>query len=354
MPDEHARFSPSARERWSVCTASILYSEKLIEAGTVPEDESSDDALKGQALHTRAEHHLVAGTDPAGDRRPYSTTYGEGKRRNWPNAENEQDIVCTYVDYVRDLQFELQMKYGEENVFLEIEKQTRLNEECWGTVDAALFVPGEELHVIDLKTGAGHMVDAIGNPQLDLYLAMKANEAKWGFKRYVSHIVQPPRGTLCDPSESTEDYLKQVLADTQAAMAEALNGGEFEAGDHCRWCPSKYVCQAREREAVAVFPEIDLATVGVKDLPAHVPPEDMPVDKLAWVMRNLPTLKAFIKDYEKHAFKKAMNEPGSVPGFKIVGNKGNRKLKGDQDEILAVLRKHKIPTERPCGRASRP
>ena len=43
-------------------------------------------------------------------------------------------------------------------------------------------------------------------------------------------------------------------------MAQALNDA-----DQCRgypWYPSAHVCQAREHEEVAVFPEIDLDTVG--------------------------------------------------------------------------------------------
>jgi hypothetical protein len=78
MPGEHAKLSPSAYARWSVCHLSIDMDDTLPDTTSVYAD-------RGTALHAEAEAHLRKGTntDPLG---------GE-----------DAEIVQTYIDYIRSL-----------------------------------------------------------------------------------------------------------------------------------------------------------------------------------------------------------------------------------------------------------
>lgn len=77
MPGDHARLSPSGHHRWSVCHHSLE-----LEA-TMP-DTTSVYADRGTRLHTEAEKHLRAGTNPD------------------PMGGEDAEIVQTYIDYIRE------------------------------------------------------------------------------------------------------------------------------------------------------------------------------------------------------------------------------------------------------------
>ena len=144
----HAACSPSGATMWLACAASITKTRD------VPRP-SSKYAREGTAAHTVAE----------------MTLKGDIFLPDKVTVEGDDYIVSPgmcralnpYVTHVQNL-----MALPEAAVFLErrvIVPNTYSM--VWGTLDCGVHA-GDDLHIVDLKFGRGHIVDPEG-PQLKLY-----------------------------------------------------------------------------------------------------------------------------------------------------------------------------------------
>lgn len=103
------------------------------------------------------------------------------------------------------------------------------------TADMVLYTQ-DELHVVDLKTGA-IPVDPIDNEQLLYYACAYADLAPKA-KGATLHIVQPWADNCTSWYASTE-VLAQFAADLQQADREIQAGDvTFGPSDHCLFCPA--------------------------------------------------------------------------------------------------------------------
>lgn len=201
----HAKFPPSAAERWLKCGYTIKMAPYYPEIKNKHSEE-------GTRKHAIAAAHLLDGTN--------STDSG----------------MQFYLDKVRGYR-------GELHVEREIVIVPDL---CWGTADAGIF--GDySLTVPDLKWGTSP-VSAVSNPQLKLYALGFLRE--WPLPRYsrvTLAIIQPnaKSGPKFKPWETTVQHILEFRDPVMRAIDEGLKENpKAVAGSHCFWCPAKIHCKA--------------------------------------------------------------------------------------------------------------
>lgn len=223
----HALASPSDYRRWLKCSGSLNLQQKLIEKGLIPEwDESSPAAAEGTRLHDLAERVLT------------------GEILICP------DEVKEYVDYCRSITPE-----GAE-VFVEEKVPLFYSPEETGTVDYAIR-HGEELHIVDLKTGR-IKVDAEGNLQGLIYaMGLVTPDIK------VIHITifqydQPYTWTIS--IFDANQFCHVIKEAAQKAMDEETTD-LAQSTDACRWCRCKPYCKEHTGSAIDLLGETDMKRI---------------------------------------------------------------------------------------------
>lgn len=316
MERKHALLSASSANRWLMCPPSAQINEDF-EDGVV-----SVYALEGTLAHDIGELKL-------------RLELGEITKRKF-NAELKKiknhelfyegmvEDVQVYVDLV----MELYKEYQEEDPHAEIFIEQRLDyskyaPEGFGTGDAVILSK-ETVHVIDLKFGKGVVVDANDNPQLKLY-ALGAYE-ELGFlhdlKTAKATIAQVRLGSTPTFETSVEDLITWA-EDVVAPVAElAFKGsGEFKAGDWCRWCKFGPTCRARADHFINLYDE-------KKD-------RELTPEEVGLLLALLDEMSAWIKDVQDGATKE-LTEGGTIPGWKLVEGRSNRRI-SDPDGLAEIL-----------------
>jgi hypothetical protein len=153
---KHAQWSASSTARNWLCPGNLAISEDIVRA---PESKA---AAWGTACHEVSERLLRL--DVPIDIGDEITT----DRHIFHIDQEMMDCAYVYVDYIRD-----RMKNGYDLVAVEKEfslKSLGLPMDVGGTADAVLYSPKlKRLEIVDLKTGRGNYVEAIGNPQERFY-----------------------------------------------------------------------------------------------------------------------------------------------------------------------------------------
>lgn len=228
----HAACSPSSAAMWMACPASVTVTKDVVRP-------SSRYAREGTAAHAVAE----------------MTLNGDIFLPDKITVEGDEYIVSPgmcralnpYVSHVQSLQ-----ALPEAVVFLEQRVVVPLTYRMvWGTLDCGVHA-GDDLHIVDLKFGKGHIVDPEG-PQLKFYALGLAYFAG------VSHPDTKVTLTICQPRvgehslRSHETRLGQLWRwldlEVDPALRKIRAGDTTEnAGAHCRWCVRKTECQAFARK----------------------------------------------------------------------------------------------------------
>lgn len=321
MPDQHAKLSPSASERWLQCPASIKM-EAL-----VPKEAESVYAAEGTAAHALGElkASLVFG----------KVTRQEfiKKRSKWvrthhitPDVESEMEVHTD--EYVRILQ-ERSVLYPHTIVMLEQRLNTGVPT-CWGTSDAVLVSP-RHVEIVDFKYGAGVEVEAAGNSQLRLYALGALDEFgdMLGETEIVRTTVHQPRigefGNLLT-EEMTPDELR-AWRDSIIPIAEEALGDDAHFGPSdtaCRWCPASGRCRA---QLESVF------TTDFFEDPKLLEPEDV-----AKHLKLVPHVRAWLDAFEEASLAMAYSDGKTIPGYKVVLSAGRRSVV-DHDAAFEALEK---------------
>ena len=210
----HARLSPSSASRWMACPGSPDASAAAIEM--MGGEKQNPAAMEGTLAHELAEKIL--------------------KRKTFDASACDEDMlehVYGYVAYVRRA-----MACAVQPVRKMYGTEMKLNLSNWipesfGTADFwAVRKPDDEvpetyLHVVDLKYGIWHRVDAENNPQLRAYAlgVLDALPAGCSVPRVRMTIYQPRAAEPIVRSEdmTTEDLLqwgRDVLIPAGNAAAE--------------------------------------------------------------------------------------------------------------------------------------
>lgn len=295
MTNKHARFSPSSAEKWMTCPGALAL-EATLPASILT--KSSKSAEKGTELHKIAETALLNHWDTAA-----VFHYMDSFKLN-----DSRFIVIDYVKYVRKIDGQ---KYYEQKVDSGIY-------DCHGTVDC-IIIEGSTLHIIDLKTGSGHKVEAKENKQLMIYAIAAINSLTGGMfiDKIKLHIVQPP----LDNFDCWEMTFKELIAFSyrlksaiKACIDTPTKYVYTEKG--CQWCKAKTICPNFTNMIGKMIED-----------------KDSLEGKLAYYLPLLPNLEKFIKDVESQA-KSILLQGGEVRGYKCVNGRGGKRRWADEDLLV--------------------
>lgn len=303
----HARLSASGSKRWMSCTPSVRLEESF-------EETTSVFAEEGTAAHELSE--IMLAYELGNTKKPtYTRALNKFMKENTYYSEEMKDCVEEYVAYVMERVNAMRSKTKDALVLIE----QRLDFSEWvpdgfGTGDVLIIGDGL-LEIIDLKYGKGVVVEAEDNPQMKLYAlgAMHAHDMLYDIQEVSMTIMQPRLDAISTWTVSA-DTLYNWAQDEVKPKAELANKGEgeFNPGEHCRFCKAKAVCRARADKNLA------LAREEFQD-PAMLTPEE-----IADLLFQTKEFAKWAKDVEEYALQQA--EQGvAFDGWKLVEGRSNRK-----------------------------
>ena len=210
----HAPFAPSAATRWLTCQGSFGLGLQL------PEPPEGPYAAEGTRLHDVAAAYLRENRDAAN-----------------PVASAEDYAFLTpYLAHCTALMPRCN-RY-------EIEQRQDFSTLLFGTPDF-VAIGTDWLEIVDLKTGAGIMVEPEENDQLLCYAFMVLHQRQPNWSPTVRLTIAQPTDEARPVKtwSTTAKHVREWGIRAQAAMQAALEGSfQLEPGDHCRFCKAKPVC----------------------------------------------------------------------------------------------------------------
>jgi hypothetical protein len=335
-PRRHAVLSASSSHRWMSCTPSARFEQQF-------EEEPSSYAAEGTFAHKMAELKLrvVAGEST---KRAATAQINTLKKDPFYSQELE-DYIDGYVDTVTERYNAARARCKDAILLLE----QRLDFSEWvpdgfGTGDVVIIAE-PVIEVIDLKYGAGVPVSALGNPQIRLYGlgALARYDVLYDVQAVRMTIIQPRLDNVTTDELSVPELLAWAESQVQPRAALAAEGaGEFEPGEHCRFCRARTVCRARAEH------NLQLAKYEFRHGPAL---DDMEISDILGRIDELVNWADTVKDY---ALNQAVNQGKQWPGWKLVEGRSNRKY-ADDAKVVTVLvdagyeRKLVLKPEEPLG-----
>lgn len=323
MPGKHALLSASGASRWMECPPSARLEE------TFPESSSSY-ADEGTFAHSLAELLLRRQLGWITERK-YSEVIVD-YHANPYYSHDLHDHVEGYVAFVME-------KYNEvpgSKIWLEKRLDMRdWIEEGFGTSDVVILQKNTLL-CIDLKFGKGVPVSAVGNKQGRLYLlgALAALDFVYDINHAVFIIYQPRLDSISqDRNYVPELELWAKLVLKPAAEKAYAGQGEYNPGDHCRFCRAKGSCKALANfnmEAVKYQIEKDQETEKLRETAL------LNDEEISKVLRKADLFKNWLDAVKENAFDQAVKGK-KWPGFKLVEGRSNRVFKNMEQVEFTLL-----------------
>ena len=295
---EHAMLSASGAHRWLNCPPSAILEDEA-------EDTAGAAAEEGTAAHALAEHKL---------RRALKL------RSTRPTSPYEDDAMGDYTDayvtYVLEKYEDAKKLSPDAEILIEQRLDfSHLVPDGFGTGDCVIVADGH-LTVIDFKYGAGVLVDAWNNPQMQLYAlgALAEFDMLYDITDVEMVIYQPRRDNISEWSQPVSE-LTSWGENTVKPTAElaAVGKGEMKAGDWCGFCKIKSTCRARAKA------NLEIAQWEFAE------PVELDDNEISEALALIPQAKKWMNDLEKYANSKAVDEGKQWPGFKLVAGRSIRK-----------------------------
>ena len=318
----HALLGPSSASRWMACPPSVRLCEQF-------EDVESEYAKEGSLAHEIAELKVKKLIDPGLTPRKFTSAMKKLKDKEL-YQEEMQGYTDEYVEFIQE-----QMYSYETTPHISVEQKVDFSQYVpggFGTADCIL-ISNDTLHVIDFKYGKGVPVSVENNAQLLLYAlgAYLAYEMIFPIEHIKMSIVQP-RLTGIDTWECSLDYLLDFAKKAQEKAVMALNSeGDFNCGEHCKFCKAKATCKARANANLELakyeFKSVDLLTL----------------EEIGEILQKAHDLDTWVKELEKYALAESL-KGNNVPGWKAVNGKGSRNFK-NTDDAIKVLKENGIAEE---------
>ena len=311
----HALLSASGAKRWMSCPPSARLEEQF-------PDRSSKEAQEGTLAHELSELMLrqTLGIVKAN---VYKKKLAEYKKHDL-YAEDMIDYCQRYIDLVIEKYNAALATTPDAQIIIE----ERLNFSKWvpegfGTGDV-LIIANDYIEVIDLKYGKGVKVDATDNPQMRLYGlgAYDAHGMLYDFQKVHTTIVQP-RLDHIDTEELSTDALLSWGDEYVKPRAELADKGEgdFDPGDHCKFCRAQATCRARADA------NIEMAKYEFRDGPL------LTIEEIGDILAKAEQLQSWAKSIQDWALDQAENHGAKFLGWKLVEGRSNRKI---TDEAAAA------------------
>jgi hypothetical protein len=306
--EDHAVLSPSSGKQWLTCTPSVRAAANLQES-SIYADEGSLAHKIGELLINRTLKRIRQSDFKA------RLVLLQANSLYFPAMLKHMEKYCSYVmqQYNRALAIDPTAQ-----IF--IEKKVSLREyvpESFGTADVMIFFRGH-VWFIDLKYGAGVLVEAKDNTQLKLYAlgALEFGSLFYTDFDEVQLTIYQPRmdniSTDIIPAKTVIEWGESYVRPRAALAWEGK--GERAAGEHCRFCKLRGSCAVRAEYVQRV----------AQQAPAKA--ATLTVQEIARVLDGKEELKSWLNDVADYALQIARNGT-EIPGYKIVTAKTNRFIK---------------------------
>ena len=315
MPSLHAILGASSAKRWMSCPPSARLEEKLKERFG---DKSSPFAEEGTRAHTFSELKLQKELGIIND-------FSYKAQRAELNVDNEMEWATNlYVDTVMQKYYEAKKSCSDAQMFIE----QRLDFSDWvphgfGTGDVVI-VSDSILEVCDLKYGKGVPVVAENNPQARCYGlgALAAFGDMYGFKQVRNTIIQPRLNSVTEETLTREELLQWAEEELKPKAELAWRGeGEYNPGDHCRFCAARALCYHRAAKCMTIF------DTGMQ-MPGVLPESEIPR-----ILEVADVAEAWIKDIRDYARSQALKGQ-HYPGFKLVAGRRPPRKWTDTEAVI--------------------
>ena len=317
----HALLGASKASQWINCPPSARLQEKVPEKRSAYADE-------GTAAHEYSEMKLRRRLTVLASKERAALDKAMDAFRSTNQYYNAEMETATdyYVEAVEERYHEAKARSADAVIMFE----ERLDFSEWvpqgyGTGDVSIVSDGV-LEVIDLKYGKGVPVSAVGNPQLRLYGLGAWSSLNWMYdiREVRVTIVQPRLDSVSSETIAVDDLLTWAEETVKPAASLAWEGGgEFKAGDHCKFCKVKATCRARaDQNMQAVEYEF-------KD------PALLTLEEIGQILHIVGQLKAWAGDVETFAQEQAVRGV-RFPHWKLVEGRSNRTIT-DKDAARDVL-----------------
>lgn len=303
MPGTHAILSASSSSRWLACPPSARINAELPETTSVYAEEGT----KAHALAEKTLKGYLAG----------------GPAEVQSDNEEMKEAVQRYVDICIEKINAAKAASPDAVVHVEF----RLNfatyvPDGFGTGDMVI-VSDKSLEICDLKYGKGVPVSAEGNTQMRLYALGAVEEfgMLYAFDTVHMTIIQPRLDSVSTDTLSAGKLLDWGRSIIPVAKLAYDGKGDFQAGDHCRFCKFRPRCKAlaaymAEKTALRKKQTLtDLETVSI--------------------LQAAKEIKRWLTDIEDYALGKAL-DGYDWPGMKIVEGRSKRVIT-DPDAAAAAL-----------------
>ena len=324
-PEKHALLSASSAARWLRCTAAPRFEEQFPES-------TSDYAEEGRLAHAICELK-VNKKFTVMTNRTYNARYN--KLKNSPNYNPEMDRTSDlYVEHLTERAMSYQ---STPNVAAEVMVDfADYVPEGFGTCDC-IMIGSDTLNITDYKHGRGVPVSAEGNPQMRLYAlgALKRYYPIFGNSiKHISMTIDQPRikDEVSSETITVEDLLAWGESIKPIAQKAYAGMGDFNPGEHCRFCRGRARCKARA--------DVNMALEGFKNC---VPPSKsgnndraiLTNEEIGDLLIRGKELVNWYKDIEGNALNMILNGE-FIPGWKVVAGRSNRAFT-DQDSAIAAV-----------------
>ena len=300
---KHALLTASGSKRWLSCTPSARLEATFAEKETAA-------AAEGTAAHALAEYKVKRALRYF-CKRPVSEYEDEAM----------DQATDDYAAFILEQMAEMRKAGADPTVMIE----TRLDFSDWvpdgfGTGDC-IIIGGDTLHIVDLKYGAGVLVEAEGNSQMRLYAlgALQQFGCLYDIKKVLMTIFQPRRDNISTAAMTVKELMEWAERYVKPRAKMAFAGeGDFLPGDWCMFCKAADKCRARAEANLRMAKE----EFGLPPLLTDDEVEDL-----------LPRLQELVKwanDLLAYALDAAVNHGKQWEGFKLVEGRSIRRYTDEE------------------------
>jgi hypothetical protein len=324
---QHAELGASSSARWMNCAGSVPLSRPY-------EGRSSVYAAEGTVAHTLAAATLAT------TRRPPVGAVLEVDGHQIIVTDEMDDAVQVYVDLVSELRGKARWSAFEQKVTVH---SVPPGAECYGTADFVALV-ADVLYVVDFKFGKGVIV-AVENNSQAMFYALAASETfirgtlTNTVREIKLQIVQPRiEGARVKTWEiDLIDLLMWRDSQLMPAVQRILDGDRsLTDGPWCRFCPALAVCPlkhelAQEAAKTAFVDDLPWLGLDLQQNNQDISPAII-ADRLQLALR--------LEDWANALKEEAtvlIHQGETVPGFKLVESRSNRKWTADDTAIAAEI-----------------
>lgn len=311
---KHALLSASKANMWLNCPPSIKASENI-------PDATSEYAKEGTRAHALGELNLRLFLKQITKKQ-----YDKKKKEVIENSVDMPSYIEAYSDFVIERLGEAKKKTNDAKLEIEVKVDfSKWVPKGFGTADAVI-IADDCIEIIDLKYGQGVSVSAENNPQLKLYALGVLDEYSilYDIKQISMTIYQPRLDNISTFTIAVDELISWANEYVKPRAEMAFKGeGEFEAGEHCRFCKIRNTCRKRAEE------NLKLAQYDFRQ------PATLSNDEVAKILVQIDDLVSWSKDIKEYALSEAIKGV-KFDGFKLVEGRSNRKYT-DEATVASAL-----------------